>query len=311
MTPLWTADEIAAATGGEACRFQEANGIAIDSAAVMPGDLFIALDQDGAAVETALARGAAAAMVHRAAADFAGAPLVLVEDVAAALQALATAARQRSNARIIVAAGIEEATVQALGRVLERQGRVWCPAAASGPLALPLALARMPADDAFAVFDLAKCRLNEIARWCAALGPRVAMIDDGAAESAAAIFPAMAPHAVAVLDHDAPNFATLAAAARARGAARVQSYGAERAATVHLVDCHLHQTASAVIASVVGEIIDYCVAFPGRAWVARSLAVLCAVNAADGDIAAAAAAMGTLAAAERRAGRARTSLVKG
>jgi len=50
-----------------------------------------------------------------------------------------------------------------------------------------------------------------------------------------------------------------------------------------------------VTASVMGEIVDYCIAIPGRHWVMNSLAVLGAVKAAGGDVGAAAAAMSSLA----------------
>jgi UDP-N-acetylmuramoyl-tripeptide--D-alanyl-D-alanine ligase len=63
---------------------------------------------------------------------------------------------------------------------------------------------------------------------------------------------------------------------------------------VKLIDSHLYATASAVTASVMGEIVDYCIAIPGQHWVMNSLAVLGAVKAAGGDVGAAAAAMSSL-----------------
>ena len=41
--PLWTAADIAAATGGRIERSFEANGVSIDTRTIEPGDLFIAL----------------------------------------------------------------------------------------------------------------------------------------------------------------------------------------------------------------------------------------------------------------------------
>ena len=104
-----------------------------------------------------------------------------------------------------------------------------------------------------------------------------------------------------MLNRDNPHYARLAAAARARGIVRILGFGAHADAAVRLIDCHLHATASAVTASVMGEIVDYCVAMPGRHWVMNSLAVLAAVKAAGGDVGAAAAALGAM----RAAGRAR------
>ncbi|PXA95943.1 UDP-N-acetylmuramoylalanyl-D-glutamyl-2, 6-diaminopimelate--D-alanyl-D-alanine ligase, partial [Caulobacter sp. D5] len=41
--PLWTAEEIAAATGGKVAGDFAATGVSIDSRTVEPGDLFVAL----------------------------------------------------------------------------------------------------------------------------------------------------------------------------------------------------------------------------------------------------------------------------
>jgi UDP-N-acetylmuramoyl-tripeptide--D-alanyl-D-alanine ligase len=43
LSPLWTADEIAAATGGQVLGDFEATGVSIDSRSIEPGDLFVAL----------------------------------------------------------------------------------------------------------------------------------------------------------------------------------------------------------------------------------------------------------------------------
>ena len=112
------------------------------------------------------------------------------------------------------------------------------------------------------------------------------------ADAKAEIFNGMTAKGAAVLNRDNPHFERLAAAARARGLTRILGFGSHAEAEVRLIDCHLYATASAVTASVMGEIVDYCVAIPGRHWVMNSLAVVAAVKAAGGDVAAAAAAMG-------------------
>src|SRR5262249_57113804 len=66
------------------------------------------------------------------------------------------------------------------------------------------------------------------------------------------------------------------------------------AARVKPIDRHLSATASAVTASVMGEIVDYCIAIPGQHWVMNSLAVLGAAKAVGADVGAAAAAMSSL-----------------
>ena len=73
MTALWTAADIAAATGGTASADFAVSGIAFDSREIGAGDLFIALtgenDDGHRFVDGAFAKGAAGAIVvtlHRA-----------------------------------------------------------------------------------------------------------------------------------------------------------------------------------------------------------------------------------------------------
>ena len=111
---LWSADEIAAATGGKASGGHGGGdwsvvGISIDSRTVLPGELFIALrgpNHDGHRfVSAALDRGAAC-MVDNVSAKLADtAPLIKVDDTMAALNALGRAARLRSDARITAITG--------------------------------------------------------------------------------------------------------------------------------------------------------------------------------------------------------------
>jgi UDP-N-acetylmuramoyl-tripeptide--D-alanyl-D-alanine ligase len=90
---LWSAEEIAAATGGEPSGVFEISGCATDSREVQPGDLFIALkgaESDGHRfLEGAFARGAAAALVEHPVPW----PHVLVESTTQALVDLGHAAR--------------------------------------------------------------------------------------------------------------------------------------------------------------------------------------------------------------------------
>ena len=82
--------------------------------------------------------------------------------------------------------------------------------------------------------------------------------------------------------------------ARRRGITRTIDFGEHGEAAIRLLDCRLGPTASLVTISVMGEVLDYTVALPGRHWVMNSLAVLGAVKAAGGDVGAAAAAFARL-----------------
>lgn len=92
---LWTADEIAAATGGTVAGDFAANGVSIDTRSVEPGDLFVALvgARDGHDfVGDARIAGATGALASKSVAG----PAVIVADTFKALEALGVAARERA-----------------------------------------------------------------------------------------------------------------------------------------------------------------------------------------------------------------------
>src|SRR5690606_23609123 len=102
---LWTADEVAAATGGSASGAFQVAGVEMDSRDVRSGDLFFALRGETADghfyLDKAFANGAAAAVVDRPIEQ----PHVLVDDTARALERLADAARVRAPAVVVGVTG--------------------------------------------------------------------------------------------------------------------------------------------------------------------------------------------------------------
>jgi UDP-N-acetylmuramoyl-tripeptide--D-alanyl-D-alanine ligase len=315
MTPLWTASEAEAATGGRATRDWTAAGVSIDSRSIGPGDLFVALtgpNFDGHDfVADALAKGAVAAVVARLPPGVSEvAPLLLVGDTMTALEALGRASRRRCAAQIIGVTGSvgKTGTKEALRRALERQGAAFASAGSlNNQWGVPLSLARMPRETQWGIFEMGMNHPGEIEALSRLVCPDVAVITtvepvhlgqfpsvEAIADAKAEIFAGMEPRGAAVLNRDNVHFDRLADAARGRGIARILGFGAHPEAAVRLIDHHLYATASAVTASVMGEIVDYCIAIPGQHWVMNSLAVLGAVKAARGDVGAAAAAMSSL-----------------
>jgi UDP-N-acetylmuramoyl-tripeptide--D-alanyl-D-alanine ligase len=332
MTPLWTADEAAAATAGRNTRPWAATGVSIDSRTVAKGDLFIALAGpkfDGHDfVADALAKGAAAALVARVPPDAAAdAPLLVVADTMAALEALGRAARRRAAAQIVGVTGSvgKTGTKEALKRVFERQGASFASAGSlNNQWGVPLSLARMPRETVYGVFEMGMNHPGEIDALTRLVRPHVAVITtvepahlgffpsvEAIADAKAEIFAGVEPGGAAILNRDNPHFPRLAAAARHRGIGRILGFGAHPEATVKLIDSHLYATASAVTAAVMGEIVDYCIAIPGQHWVMNSLAVLAAVKAAGGDVGAAAAAFSSLTPLDGRGRRHKASVAGG
>ena len=328
-TALWSADTIAAATGGQASGAFEVSGMEIDSRDVRPGELFVALKGDStdghAFLAKAFANGAAAALVDRPVAW----PHVLVADTGAALAALAAAARARTHARIVGITGsvgktgVKEAIFAALqrhsGGRAHRSVRSY-----NNHVGVPLSLARMPAASRYATFEMGMNHAGEIAALTGQVRPHVAVIttiapahienlgsEEAIADAKAEIFGGLQKGGTAVIPADSPHHARLRAAALAIGA-RVISFGASEQADMRLVDAiPAANGGSLVTAHFAGRHLCYSVAAPGEHWVANSLCVMAAVHAAGGDMAAAGLALAEMGGLKGRGARLRVAVPGG
>ncbi|WP_341858466.1 UDP-N-acetylmuramoyl-tripeptide--D-alanyl-D-alanine ligase [Qipengyuania sp. GPGPB31] len=302
---LWDARSIAEAVGGIASHDFQVAGVEMDSRDVINGDLFIALKgeaMDGHRfLDKAFANGAAGAIVDRAV-DW---PHILVEDTTAALEALARAARSRVEATIIGVTGsvgktgVKEAIFASLERAsrgaAHRSTRSY-----NNHVGVPLSLARMPARSRFAIFEMGMNHAGEIADLTAQVRPHVAVITtiapahienlgsmDAIAAAKAEIFAGLEPGGTAVIPADSEHSAALERAARNVGA-RVVSFGRARSADVRLLDAIPSANGGSLVTCEFPEgRLCYTVAEPGDHWVINSLAVMAAVRAAGGDMAAA------------------------
>ena len=326
---LWTAEQAMAATGGACEASFRARGVSIDSRDTQPGDLFVALRGprfDGHDfVADALARGAAAAVVDHAPADIAaGATLLDVGDTLEALNGLGAAARARGRARIVAVTGSvgKTGTKEALRLVLSSQGRT---AANEGSLnnhwGLPLSLARMVGNERFGIFEMGMNHPGEIAPLSLLARPHVALIltveavhgaffsgIEDIADAKAEVFAGLAADGVAVLNRDNRQYERLAAAARARGACSILTFGAHPDARVRVLEIQPRPTGSLVTASVSGTPLSYDIGIAGRHWVTNSLALLAVVEAVGGDVARAARALADMEAPEGRGARRRVDV---
>jgi UDP-N-acetylmuramoyl-tripeptide--D-alanyl-D-alanine ligase len=335
--PLWTAAEIAAATGGRAGRDFAAAGVSIDSRKIAAGDLFVALHgpnfdgNDFAAA--ALKSGAAGAVIDRRAKDLgavgidAAQPVVEVADTLQALGDLGRAARARSTARFAAVTGSvgKTSTKEALKAALAAFGATY---ASQGNLnnhwGAPLSLARMPRDAEFGVFELGMNHANEISPLTQMVRPEVAIITaveavhieffNSVAEIAdakAEIMDGVVPGGAVVLPRDNPHFDRLVGHAQRRGIGRILSFGSDAASDAKLLDIRIEAEGSAVTAEIAGRRVSYRLGMPGRHQALNSLAVLAAVEAFGLDVAKAAAALGDVAALKGRGARERLALAAG
>ncbi len=180
---LWTAAEAAVATGGTRVGDWSATGVSIDTRTLRPGDLFVALEaaRDGHEfVGQALEAGAVAALVSRVPAGLpATAPLLLVKDVLAGLEALGRAARARCRGRVVAVTGSvgKTSTKEMLSVMLSAQGRTHASVASyNNHWGVPLTLARMPRETEYAVIEIGMNHPGEIAPLARMARPHVAMI---------------------------------------------------------------------------------------------------------------------------------------
>ena len=316
VTPLYGLDELAAATSGDVRGTPRAvTGISIDTRTLAPGDAFFAItgeNSDGHRfVPAALENGAALAVVARDKADSLppDAPLLLVDDVLAAMEATGRAARARSGARIAAVTGSvgKTTTKEALRLALSADGLTHASAASyNNHWGVPLSLARLPHEARFGVFEIGMNHPGEITPLVQMVRPHVAIVTtvepvhiaqfsgiEEIADAKAEIFAGLEPGGAAVLNLDNPQFERLAAAARARGA-RIVTFGAGAAADSRLVDLCLKADCSTLVADVLGTRVTLKVGMPGRHIVQNMLGVLAAAQLLGADLALASLALARL-----------------
>lgn len=314
---LWTAEELVAATGGrlEGEVKGPIGGVSIDSRSLDTGDIFVAIageHRDGHDfAAAALKKGAAVAIVSRPDPEMRDCGAVLVVDEPlAALQRIAAAARARSGARIVAVTGSVGKTTskEALRLALSASGPTHASASSyNNHWGVPLSLARMPREAAFAVFEIGMSQAGEITPLTQLVRPHVAVVTTIAAshlghfpslcaiaDAKAEIFAGVEPGGAAVINRDSEFFDRLSAAARRAGIARIVGFGENPAAEVRLESLALHETCSCVTAQIFGETVSYRLGAPGRHLVLNSLAVLAAAELAGGDLARAAMALAHL-----------------
>ncbi|ANY20015.1 UDP-N-acetylmuramoyl-tripeptide--D-alanyl-D-alanine ligase [Tsuneonella dongtanensis] len=326
---LWTAEEIAAATGGKASGAFQCAGVEIDSRDVRSGDLFVALKGEATDghrfVDKAFANGAAAALVSEPI-DW---PHVLVADTTQALEALAAAARDRADAvRVGVTGsvgktGVKEAIFAALDRAsrgaAHRSVRSY-----NNHVGVPLSLARMPGRAKFGVFEMGMNHAGEIDALTVQVQPHVAVITtiapahienlgsmEAIADAKSEIFAGLVEGGTAVIPTDTPYYERLLVNARNAGV-EVMTFGRAAGSDARLLDAIPSANGgSLVTADIDGTRLCYSVAEPGEHWILNSLAVMAAVKVAGGDLAAAGLALAEMGGLKGRGARHRIAVPGG
>lgn len=270
-----TAGDVTAATGGRLLRGdarQPIEGISIDSRAVAPGDLFIAIRGerfDGHDfVADALARGATGIVVQAPAALPAAPTVIAVADTTVALQQIARDVRRRSGARVVAITGSAGKTttkevvaefLSARYRVFRNKGNL------NNHIGLPLSLLELRSRPEVAVVELGMNHPGEIRTLVGIAEPEVRVWTnvgdahlgffasaDAIADAKAEILELARRDDVLVANADDPRIAARATAF----AGRVVTFGIERPADVRALSVEERglEGTRAVVRTPIGEI---------------------------------------------------------
>ena len=256
---LWTAGEIARATGGKLVGLADSavEGVSIDTRTIAKNDLFIALrgpNHDahnfaGKAVEA----GASVLLVERELS--APATQVIVPDTTKAMEDLGAARRAEMNGFVLGITGsvgktgtkeLAAAAFGALGKTHATLGNL------NNHFGVPLTLARMPRDSEFAVIEMGMSAPGEIRTLTKQVQPHAALITwisaahsaffdstEQIARAKAEIFDGLSADGVAILPEDNEHANLLRELAAGHP---VRSFGFDTGADVQVVATHVTET---------------------------------------------------------------------
>ncbi len=274
------------------------HGVSTDTRQLQEGNLFVALQGpnfDGHDyLEVAREQGAAAAAVSRLRET--ALPLLEVDDTRLALGRLAANWRSRfalplvaitgSNGKTTVRA-MTDAILSRTGRTLSTRGNL------NNDIGLPLTLARLSADDRFAVIEMGANHPGEIDYLTRIAQPTIAVVTnagpahlegfgdlEGVARAKGEVFARLAAGDTAVINADdrfAPLWRELA------GTARVIDFGLERPAAVQ-ADWSGDVSGSRVVLKTPRGELELQLPLPGRHNVMNALAATAAALAAGVDL---------------------------
>jgi UDP-N-acetylmuramoyl-tripeptide--D-alanyl-D-alanine ligase len=312
-----SAEQVAAETGGALVGDPSARGRGLwtDSRAVTPGSIFVAISGEtfdgakfgpaafdaGAAIVLASSRSRAIEDVRRAA-RVSSRALVEVEDVVRALGALArghlTRWRSAQGRRVVAITGSSgKTTTKELTRAaLGASGAVQATAGnLNNLIGLPMTIFTMTDDVRFAVLEMGMSVRGEIAALAAIGEPDVGIVTnigdahaegvggrEGVAREKGALFEALGPHAVAIVNADDP----LCVRESARATGRRVSFGRAEHADYRLVarEPIAGASSSRVRIATPAGVIDALLPLPGEVAALDLLAALAAAEAASGVV---------------------------
>ncbi|MFL5016546.1 MAG: UDP-N-acetylmuramoylalanyl-D-glutamyl-2,6-diaminopimelate--D-alanyl-D-alanine ligase [Rhizobium sp.] len=336
MSWLWTTEDMIAAMAGRPFGTppEGITGISIDSRSIAPGEAFFAIKGDRVDghdyASMAMANGASLLVVSEARLPAMGrltVPMIVVEDVLAALGRLGLASRERSKAQIIAVTGSvgKTTTKEMLRHVLSPSGKVHASVASfNNHWGVPLTLARMPEDTDYGVFEVGMNHPGEIRPLVAMIRPDVAIITTIApahlgnfknikeiAAAKAEIFEGLEPGGHVVLNRDNDQFNFLDRTAQSHGIEHIHSFGQHAKAEFRLAEFNGSDENSTLWLTIGGETLEVALGAPGRHIAENALAALGVVRIVGADMQKAIEALATLKPEKGRGKRHRLSIGSG
>jgi len=299
QTELWTADDIAKATGGTVEGGFDASGISIDTRSLKAGDLFVAIKdaRDGhdfiKAAFTAGAAGVLASDAHDAPRS------VRVKDTVQALRDMAEAARTRSQAvRIGVTGSVGKTSVKdALFTLFSAFGHTHkSQKSFNNHLGVPITLASMPQDTNYGIFELGMNHTGELTDLSGLVQPNIAVITnvemahlanfenvEAIARAKAEIMDGVAFGGTVILNGDNDQTPLIEEIAKAKNL-RVLKFGHADDHDVTIVSTNSHSMGGNVRLRIAAQQIDVTLMVPGEHWFMNAAACMAAAYAAGVDL---------------------------
>ncbi len=296
---MWTESELKQALKTEHVYSQTPyTGLSMDSRTTLPGDLFIAIKGDAHDghdyVESALSKGAEAAIVMTSHNDIPAAKQIVVASSQKALSQLAAFARKRTSARIAAVTGSAGKTTvkEFLAHILKNFGdTVYSKASYNNEIGVPYSLAHLETSTQYGVFEIGMNTPGEISPLAHAVRPHVAIITsigeshigrmgsiESIVEEKSEILRALDTKSTAILPLDTPYFDKLHKKAKSFGLLDILTFGKNTGADAQLVAFtpHVEGSGSTVIAKVKDTELTYTLQIPGQHSALNSLVVILA-----------------------------------
>lgn len=296
MSELWTASDIAKATGGKASGDWSVSGVSIDTRSLQAGDLFVPLKdvRDGHDfIPQAQDRGAGGTLSEK---DISG-NHVRVDDTLKALRALGKEGVERSQAlRIAVTGSVGKTSVkEALSLMFAKFGNTHKSLKSyNNHWGVPLTMARMPQETQFGIFEMGMNHAGELSDLSNLLRPDIALITNVAgahlahfedvtaiADAKAEIIDGLRNNGTLILNADNPHTPRIIEKAKGK---KIVTFGHSNDCDVTIVTSQTHEHGSNTRLRINAQQIDVTLLVPGEHWVSNGAACMAVAYAAGIDL---------------------------